>query len=148
MPARGDPADRASTLGNVLCMAGGVISWCAAKARTPALSSAESEYMALCEGAKSIMFTRMLLSEIGFDVQEPTTIYVDNRSAIAMGSGLQSSSRTKHIEIRLHYTRHLVREGSIQLKWIQSSDNIADIMTKPLGRVAYEKLRDQIMHEV
>lgn len=144
----GDPADRASTLGNVLCMAGGVISWCAAKARTPALSSAESEYMALCEGAKSIMFTRMLLSEIGFDVQEPTTIYVDNRSAIAMGSGLQSSSRTKHIEIRLHYTRHLVREGSIQLKWIQSSDNIADIMTKPLGRVAYEKLRDQIMHEV
>lgn len=69
----------------------------------------------------------------------PTIIKCDNMSAIAMTKNPVFHSRTKHIELRHHFIRNLVENGEIQLEFIKTSEQLADIFTKPS---TIEKLED------
>lgn len=62
----------------------------------------------------------------------PTTIFMDRTAAISLASNEQVSARNKHIDIRIHHVRDLLRDGTIAVKYKTTKDNVADILTKSL----------------
>ena len=111
-----------------------------------ALSTTEAEYIGLCEGIKELMFVWNMLKFLGVQVKEPLVVYNDNQGAINIGNDLSSVSRTKHIEMKYFFVQELVENGKITLKYIQTKDMLADILTKPLGKNAFSDLCGRIQH--
>ncbi|XP_043062737.1 secreted RxLR effector protein 161-like [Drosophila yakuba] len=98
--------DRKSTTGYIYLCAGGPISWRIEKQRSVALSSTEVEYMAL-----SAAFKEAIILEIGCrDDNTPIVVYGDNLSVQALTNNPFNHSRTKHIDIRYHFVRDVVKE--------------------------------------
>jgi hypothetical protein len=77
----------------------------------------------------------------------PITLFTDSDNAFTIMKKDNYSKATKWIDARYHFVRHIVREGIISLKLIPSTDNIADALTKPLGRDLFEKIRARMMHK-
>ena len=140
----GDRDDRRSTSGWVVQLAGGAVSWFSKRQPVVALSSAESEYICACSCAQEIMFFRQALSGIGFNVGGRTTVWCDSQSAMAMTEN-PTNGRAKHIDIKFHYVKDCVSSGNIKFKYVGTSDQIADLMTKGLGKILTLKFTDQIM---
>jgi hypothetical protein len=93
----GDQDTRRSTSGYCFLLIGAIITWTSKKQTSVALSSTESEYMALSKACIEAVWLRKLLQDLGFPQFEPTTIYVDNQSAIALSLNPKFHSRSKHI---------------------------------------------------
>ena len=109
------------------------------------LSSTEAEYIALCEAATEIVWLRQLLKDMGFPQESATTVFEDNMSCIDMAHGSGNHQRTKHINVRYHYTRELVLNNTIKLVHLSTADMIADILTKALPTDQFTKLRNMIL---
>jgi hypothetical protein len=129
-----DQDSRRSTTGYVFCMAGGAISWKSRRQPTVALSTTEAEYMAACDATREAVSWRAFLSEIGFDVSTPTTMFSDNQGCIALAKNPEHHARSKHIDIRHHYVREQVALGTVMFEYIPTDDMVADVLTKPLAR--------------
>jgi hypothetical protein len=127
-----DINDRRSTTGYLLKLYGCTISWCSRKQQTVAISSTESEYMAVSDAICEILWIRSLISFLNLDVSEPTLLYEDNQSCIKLTSNSEYHKRTKHIDIKHHYIREKVKDGTVQLKYIHTTDQEADMLTKSL----------------
>jgi hypothetical protein len=141
----GDTTDRRSTTGFIIKVNGSPVSWTSKKQTTVSLSSAEAEYMAAGAAAQEVMWMRALMEELGFVQREATVLQSDNQSAIAIASDDVHHARTKHIDIRHHFIREHIVAGTMRLQWVPSADQEADILTKPLGRVLFCKLRDRVL---
>jgi hypothetical protein len=128
--------DRRSTTGWVFMAAGGAISWQSQRQKSVALSTVEAEYMAECQAAKEAVWLRALLNELGLEseAEGPTTILTDSQGAMALAKNPEHHQRSKHIDIRYHFVREQVAQGSIELVYIHTSDMAADQLTKPLSR--------------
>lgn len=80
-----------------------------------------------------------------YDVpQDVVTLFCDNTSAINIAKNPVQHSKTKHIEIRHHYIRDLVNYKILSLEHVNTEDQLADIFTKPLDMVKFEKLRSAL----
>ncbi len=142
----GDPVDARSTTGYVIQLNGCSVAWCSRKQPTTALSSAEAEYMAMSEAVKEILWLKQLLQEIMPQVPvEPAVLYCDNQAAIAISKNDVHHDRTKHINIRYHFIRETIVNKEIEVEWVQTSDQLADVLTKPVGRNRLTHLRERIM---
>jgi len=139
----GDVNDRKSTSGYVFMLSGGAITWKSKKQTCVALSTAEAEYIALSASAQESIWLRQILTDLGNPPTQPTTLYEDNQSAIAMAKNPQFHGRAKHIDIKCHYIRDQVQTAQIQLTYCPTEEMIADIFTKGLSRDKFEKLRDK-----
>ena len=137
----GDPVTRRSITGYFFQLAGGIVSWQSRAQKSVALSLTESEYMALTDCAKQATWFRSLLKECGYPQTTPTQIYGDNMGSLFLAGHPAQERRTKHIDIRYHYIRQQVEEKVIDVFWVQGNENPADIFTKSLGRVLFEKFR-------
>ena len=91
-------------------MAGGAVSWSSKKQTSVTLSSTEAEYIAGAHAAKETVWLRQLLTELGIPVNTPTTLLMDNQSAIAIVHNPEFHNRTKHINVRYHFLRNKVEE--------------------------------------
>src|SRR5713226_10680593 len=111
-------------------LAEGPISRSSKKQSAIALSSTESEYRGVVNAATQCLWLQGLLGECGFESKYSTTIYCDNQSTIRICNDLVQRQRTKHIEIHMHYIRHLVHDGTIDLLFCSSSEQVEDIFTK------------------
>jgi hypothetical protein len=136
----GDYDTRRSTSGYVFMMAGGPVSWSSHRQPTVALSTMEAEYMALTRSAQNALWIHNSLVEINLPQSLPATIHCDNTSAIALTQSTKGHTRAKHIDIWYHYIRERVADGDIKVTHIPSSENIADIFTKPLPHVVHERM--------
>lgn len=137
----GDATDRKSYTGYVFYMGGCAFSWESKKQQSVALSSTEAEYVALSTAAKEAMYLRTLLKEIGLQNEVgPTTIYSDNLGAQQLAKHHKYHARSKHIEIKHHYVRDLIKEGCINVNYISTNDMRADVLTKNLVKIKHEKL--------
>ena len=136
-----DRTDRKSTSGHYCNLNGGTISWFSRKQNIIALSSCEAEYVALAETCKEVTWIREILKSFGITTSEATLIYTDNQSCIAMVENKKQSNKTKHIDIKYHYVKEEVERKQVILKYVPTEHNVADLMTKPLGRIKTEQLR-------
>lgn len=131
-----DVTDRKSYSGYVVFLASGPIAWESQKQHCVSLSSMEAEYVALGQGVKEICFIRSILTEIQLAVyvEKPTIIKCDNQGAKFMAENPSSKKRSKHIDIRYHFIREKCKNNEIKLMYVESENNVADIMTKSLSK--------------
>ena len=142
----GDLSDRKSTTGYCVFINGNLISWNTKKQQTVALSTAEAELMAIVEVVKEVKWMYQLLEEMYFKVELPVQIYIDNQSAIKIAQNDIEHDRTKHIDIKYHFLKKEVEEKRVNLNWVSTEKQLADIFTKALGSQIFCNLRDQMMN--
>jgi hypothetical protein len=111
----------------------GVISWAAQKQNTIAQSTCDAEYIACFEAARECMWLRMLTTEINLPQPHPTLLLTDNESTLALAKDPHFHACAKHINTRWHYIRECIDNSDIYLSYINTNDNVADILTKPLS---------------
>ncbi|UYV60287.1 hypothetical protein LAZ67_1000726 [Cordylochernes scorpioides] len=136
-----DVDSRKSTTGYAFMMKGGTVSWASQRQPIIALSTTESEYIVACSAAKELIWIRRLLQGIGCDITKETELYIDNQAAIKLVENPVFHKRTKHIDVRYHFIRSKHEEGELKLHHVCSSEQLADIMTKPLPRNQFHYLR-------
>jgi Reverse transcriptase (RNA-dependent DNA polymerase) len=134
-----DVNDRKSTSGFVFLLAGAPISWSSKKQTSVALSSTEAEYIAAAHATKEAIWLRRLLTDFGIDTYSPTTLYIDNQSAIAIARNPEFHDRTKHIDIRHHFLREKVEDNQVALEYVPTNEQIADVLTKGLVRDKHDR---------
>ena len=137
-----DQTDRKSHSGFFCSVNGGAISWYCRKQQLVSTSSCEAEYIALSEASKEIVWIKRLAHELSIDTPKTITLFTDSQSAISMISNHKFSNRTKHIDTKYHHIRDMTEKKEIKLEYIRTDENIADMLTKPLGGVKLEKLRE------
>jgi hypothetical protein len=121
----------------------GAVSWSAKKQPIITLSSTEAEYVALTHAAKDIIWIHKLLKDLSFlhSLLLPTTLYCDNQGAIRLSKNATFHGRTKHIDVHFHFIRQTVSSGDISLSYIPTENMTADIFTKALDRIKFERFR-------
>jgi len=130
--------------GYCFSLGSGMVSWSSRKQRTVADSSCYAEYIALHEASHEAVFLRELLDEIDFLPTGPTPIHCDNDAASILSEDHLWHPRVKHIRVKYHYVRELVSDGEVKATRISSADNTADILTKPLARADFLRLRPNL----
>lgn len=112
-------------------LGGNTISWKSGLQRVVALSTTESEYMALIEDVKEAVWLKGLMMEFVYD-QKAVEIYCDSQSAITLSKNNVHHERTKHIDVKYHYIRDVISDGTVEVLKISTEKNPADIFTKAL----------------
>ena len=88
---------------------------------------------------------RTLLKDLGQEQKHPTTIYEDNRSAIALANNPASHQRTKHIDLQYHFIREKIKDKQIVVQHTSTETQLADAMTKALGRNQFTIFINQVL---
>ncbi|PPQ82237.1 hypothetical protein CVT24_012925 [Panaeolus cyanescens] len=138
-----------SVSGYMFLAGDGVVSWSSKKQSLITTSSTESEYVALTNACKEVLWLRGLMTEVlgGVGLSsyvndlKPTVLYCDNQGAIALSENPVYHARTKHIDIHYHFVRQTIHTGDVKVKHLRTDEMIADIFTKPLARVKFEFFR-------
>lgn len=130
--------DRRSYTGYVFTLGNGAVTWETKKQQTVALSTTEAEYMGLTESTKEPIYLTRFLKEIGFWNQKIVELYNDNQGAQRLAKNPIHHSRTKHIDIRHHFIRDAIQRGMINIKYMESAELMADVLTKALPESKYQ----------
>ncbi|XP_020673267.1 uncharacterized protein LOC110092911 [Dendrobium catenatum] len=140
----GDTRDRKSLTGFCTYLGTSLVSWCVKKQATVTKSSTEAEYRALSSATSDVIWLRRLLADFHIILDKPTPIFCDNTSAIALAHNPVFHTRTKHIEIDYQFIRHHIDTDAILIHHINSEDQPADILTKPLSSSRFTHLRTKL----
>ncbi|CAN1157712.1 Retrovirus-related Pol polyprotein from transposon RE1, partial [Linum perenne] len=124
---------RRSTTGFCVFLGDSLISWKSKKQTTISRSSAEAEYRALASLTCELKWLRYLFTDLQLDIHVPISVYSYSSSAIKLAENPVAHERTKHIEIYCHVIRDSVACGFIRLLQVPTAQQLADILTKPLG---------------
>ena len=131
----GNPDNGRSTSGYVVKMGTGAISWSSKLQGIVALSTTEAEYVAATTASQEILWLRNLFHELGYSLSSPSTLFIDNQSALAVAKNPEHHGRMKHLDPRFYWLRNEVEKGTITPIHVRTDAMVADIMTKALGRV-------------
>jgi len=136
--------NRKSISGNIVTLGGCIVSWTSKTQRTTALSSSEAEYVALALCAAECKFVSMLVDEMTTGQELPFLVHEDNTGAIFMVQNTQVGTRTKHIDVKYHFSKDLVEEGKMKVVYVNSKSNYADLLTKNVREEDFLRLREDI----
>jgi hypothetical protein len=140
----GDVDGRRSTSGVLVFLGASPIAWQSLKQKMVALSTCEAEYVAAATAACQVVWLRWLLGELtGVEACLPA-LKVDNQPAIALAKNPVLHDRSKHIDVKFHFIRDCVDGGQLVIEFVDSGRQLADILTKPLGRLRFQELRGLI----
>ncbi|CAI7800052.1 unnamed protein product [Closterium sp. NIES-53] len=129
-----------SSVGGFVCMVGGgPVSWRSKKQSEIAQSSGEAEYMAMYHAIKEIVLLRKLLEDMGAEQEGPTPLFSDSEAAIGMANNPILNGLNKHMKIKWHWVRLMVKEGIVELHHVKASKQAADFLTKRLPESAHWK---------
>jgi hypothetical protein len=109
-----------------------LIAWSARKQSTVSRLSTESEYKALSNATAKLIWVQSLLQELGISQAKPPVLQCDNIGVTYLSSNLVFHARTKHIEVDFHFICEHVNKKQVQIRFISSKDQVADISIKPL----------------
>jgi hypothetical protein len=134
-----------SQTGTVTCIGDIAIGWSSCKQEVVALSSTEAEYIAMTVAAQEAAWLKMLLEEIGEKIIP--VVVTDNEGAKKLTENPIFHRRTKHIQIRFHYIRELLKEGKLEVKWVAGKDNRADLLTKQVVGPQLQRLTELVLQK-
>jgi len=123
-----------SISGYCYSLGGAMVSWCSRKQRLVADSTCYAKYITLHKSSHKAMFLRQLLDALDFPCRMGTAIHCDNDAATHLAEDQVLHSQVKHIQVKLHSIRENIDLGELEILRVRSADNIADILTKALGR--------------
>ncbi|KAL5838605.1 hypothetical protein ACOSQ3_015774 [Xanthoceras sorbifolium] len=132
--------DRRSTSGNCLFLGGNLICWSSKKQHVVARSSTEAEYRSMSQVITDIIWLKSLLAELGFSSPSPAVVWCNNMGANALALNPVYHSRTKHVEIDVHFIRENVASKEIEPRYVPTEFQIADILTKGLTTIRFQLL--------
>ena len=141
----GDVGDRKSTGGFLFLLSGAPICWKAKKQTIVALSTTDAEYVAASEACREAVWLRRLIKDLCAASQAPalsptpTLIYTDSTGCLAQIDNARHHERTKHVDIKYHYTRDVCEQGLVRFQHCTTLDMAADFLTKPLTRELHWK---------
>nr|GEV99816.1 retrotransposon protein, putative, Ty1-copia subclass [Tanacetum cinerariifolium] len=132
-----DPDKGRSITGYVFMVHGCVVSWKATLQHVVALSTTEAEYMTLTEAVKESIWLKGLLIKLGVNLML-VVVNCDNQSAIHLSRNAMFHKRTKHISVRYHFIREIVKSKEIKVAKIGTKDNAADAFTKVVSGLKFK----------
>lgn len=138
----GDLDTRRSNTGYVFMLGQSAVAWCSKRQPTVALSTTEAEYRAASMAAQEVVWLLLLLTELQQKDDESVVIHCDNMSSIHLANNPMFHARTKHIEVEYHFIREKVLEGKIDLTYVDTHHQVADVFTKSLPSVKLKQFRE------
>ncbi|GAA5914055.1 Ty1/Copia family ribonuclease HI [Sporobolomyces salmoneus] len=135
------PTTSRSTMGYTFILANGAVAWSSKLQPRVTGSSSEAEYIGLSHASKEAVFLSQLLSELGYPLPHPTTLFGDNQGANALSRDPQFHYRTRHLCLNEHFVQEQVQQGFINVTYIPTSQMVADIMTKSLPAPSFSTHR-------
>ena len=133
-----------SLTGYCVFLGDSLISWKTKKQKVVSKSSTEAEYRSMSQTTSELVWIEALLNDLCVQVPQPIHLHCDNKSAQYIAEHTVFQERTKHLKLDCHYVREQVAAGFISLAHVQSSLQLADIMTKPLGAAQHNFLCSKI----
>lgn len=143
----GDLETRRSCSGFIIYLAGCPVSWKSKRQTTVASSTTVAEIEALHKGVMEGIWISDLLLELGWKSPGAMVWHQDNQSAIKTIEAEKFMDRTKHLAVKISFLREKRERNIIKLNYTRTDDMVADILTKPLPRHAFEKHRDSLKLE-
>ncbi|GJU28872.1 hypothetical protein Tco_1172461 [Tanacetum coccineum] len=134
---------RQSTSGSAQFLGDKLVSWSSKKQKSTVISSIKAEYIALSRCCAQILWMRSQLKDYGFQFNK-IPLYCDNKSAIALCCNNIQHSRAKHIDVRYHFIKEQVKNGIVELYFVLTEYQLADIFTKPLPRERFNFLIEKL----
>jgi hypothetical protein len=101
--------------------------------------------MGLAEFCKESLWLRTLLREVGYAQASATVLHEDNQGAMSVAEHDKHHGRTKHIDVRYHFTRECVETGQVVLKYCETREMIADVLTKALTPERHRYLTNKML---
>jgi hypothetical protein len=137
-----DRTHRKSTSGSICQVFGASVSWSSEKQDVVAILTTESEYYALAEMIREVNWLKELLKDFIILVQDPISVFMDSQSCIKMVTNEKFSNRTKLIAVRFQFAKDHIHIGNVELNYVPTEENIADMLTKPLAGTKIKYLRE------
>lgn len=128
-----------SRTGYVFISQSGAISWASKRQNVIALSSVEAELIALVTTIQECIWLKRLEEELFPITSGVLTVYCDNQGAKSIVENNSYSPRTKHIRIRLDFTQREIENETLELKYVNTNENVSDFLTKAVTAIKHEK---------
>ena len=138
-----NPVDRKSTAGYFTFVEGNLVTWRSKKQKVVALSSAEAEFRGIRSGLMEILWLRRLMREIGLS-PETSQLFCDNKAAISISENPVQHDRTKHVEVDRHFIKENIESGAVELPFVRSEDQLADILTKAVNSRSFTSVLNKL----
>ncbi|GJV55890.1 retrovirus-related pol polyprotein from transposon TNT 1-94 [Tanacetum coccineum] len=135
--------DCKSTSGGLQFLGGKLVSWSSKKQDCTAMSTAEAEYVSLSACCAQVIWMRTQLLDYGYKYNR-IPMYCDSKSAIAISCNPVQHSKTKHIDIRYHFTKEHVEKGTVKIYFVGTEYQLADLFTKALPKERFKYLVHRI----
>nr|GEW82703.1 copia protein [Tanacetum cinerariifolium] len=135
--------NRKSTSGSVQFLGDKLVCWSSKKQNCVSISIAESEYVAVSSCCAQVLWMRTQLTDYSF-FYDKVPIYCDSKSVIAISCNPVQHTRTKHIDVRYHFIKDHVEKGSIELYFVCTEYELADLFTKSLPEARFKFLVEKL----
>ena len=112
-----------------------------------ALSVTEAEVIACVQCVQEMVYIKKVIESMGLKVELPMTVEVDNKGAVDLINGWSCSGGTKHMDVRIMYMRELKENKVIEVNWIRTDDNEADIFTKNTDGATFARHMKELVAE-
>ncbi|KAE8729279.1 hypothetical protein F3Y22_tig00003725pilonHSYRG00306 [Hibiscus syriacus] len=120
--------------------------WCSRKHKTVSRSTMEVEYRSVADAATEVTCMSSLLCDLGVKCRSMPIVWCDNTSAVALSKNSVYYTQSKHVDMDVHFVRKKVATKQIQMNYVPATHQVADGLTKPLTKGAFELFRENMIH--
>ena len=143
-----DKDTRYSVYGYIIYFCGVPVACKSKSMKSVVLSTTDAEYVAVSEVVKEIKFLYQMLRSMVIKVPLPIKVQVDNVGAILLANNSSVSERTKHVDLRVHFVRDMIKDQVIEINFVKSAENDSDIMTKNQQGQHYMYAKSKLVYTV